>query len=525
MRPATVMSNPISQTFHHAKTRSYTPGLTRFSTSRKHARNASQLDSYIAPLAGIHHSQFPPKESERREITGHMGALKKIFNSFREDYEKADKKLEALNSQFSQYNTIEEISGLRAARQEGKIKSLKKKTEETQRLQIEENFNRQVNLHVLERMRQTKIHMDFKKNSMKEQIKVLDYYLRDEQRKQLTSRDGQFKGIFAFKSLQQSVNDEQKAHNLQLEMIEKEYKYTKKANNKREDRKHRQEEIAEAAANEDRDLRYNKTREALMLNKLWYKYLGNALKIQMEQSKSIEEAFQKIRVVTGLYDIQEVVQRFLTREQSYAQLATMVTECKAICNNYKNKNTELSDLIHEFKLAEQTNKNVNTEILKNKIADCYEDLTKEKDKYFRSKKTRTNILLWAKKMLMKFNKGHTDQKNEDIKEVMQSLANEVKFAIQKTKELGAPLNIAKKESLSEIQGIFKRLNPELQVKMMRIDPEEILKKEASVEDLAPASYSPEIVEEIPDKKYKLHPFVPEKENSSSFRHSKYDKHK
>ncbi|CAG9336031.1 unnamed protein product [Blepharisma stoltei] len=523
MRPAT--ANPVSQTFQHIKTRSFTPNFSFFSTSRKHARNASQLDSYIAPLAGVRNSQFPPKEGEKREIGEHLGALKKRLNSYKEDFEKTDKKLEALNLQFSQYNAIEESCLARISRQEGKIKSLTEKTEETKNLQINEDFNRQVNLHILERMRQTKIHLDFQKQSLLEQLKLKNYYLKDEKRKQLVSRDGMYKGIVAYKNLRQNVSDEQKAHNMQLEIVEKDYKFTIGANDRREDRKHRQEEISEAAANEDRDMRYNKMREALLLNKTWYKHLGNTLKVQTERSKSIEEAFQKIRAVTGLYDIQEVVQRFLTREQSYAQLSSMVTESKAICDNYKKKNTELVKIIHEFKLADQANKKVNKENLKNQIAKCSENLGKEKEKFFRLTETRTNTLLWGRKMLGKFNKNYKDEGSDNVKEVMISLAKEVKLAVSKAKELNLPLNIVKKESFTEIQGIFKGFSQAQKEKMLRVDPKEIIKKEASIEDLSPAVFTAEITEEPSDKKYKINPYAPEKEINSSFRRVKYDKHK
>jgi len=46
----------------------------------------------------------------------------------------------------------------------------------------------------------------------------------------------------------------------------------------------------------------------------------------MEKYRALEDAFQKIRTSTGNGDVQEMVHKFLTREQTYAQLLSAVSE-------------------------------------------------------------------------------------------------------------------------------------------------------------------------------------------------------
>ena len=46
----------------------------------------------------------------------------------------------------------------------------------------------------------------------------------------------------------------------------------------------------------------------------------------MNRSFPIEDAFQKIRSQTGITDVQEIVHKFLTREHTYAQLLTAVSD-------------------------------------------------------------------------------------------------------------------------------------------------------------------------------------------------------
>jgi hypothetical protein len=47
---------------------------------------------------------------------------------------------------------------------------------------------------------------------------------------------------------------------------------------------------------------------------------------EMKRTYEFENAFQKIRAATGYSDVQDIVQKFLTREQTYAQLLYSVGE-------------------------------------------------------------------------------------------------------------------------------------------------------------------------------------------------------
>lgn len=46
----------------------------------------------------------------------------------------------------------------------------------------------------------------------------------------------------------------------------------------------------------------------------------------MKKFRNLEEAFQKIKTSTGNADVQEMVTKFLTREQTYATLLSAVSE-------------------------------------------------------------------------------------------------------------------------------------------------------------------------------------------------------
>ena len=63
-----------------------------------------------------------------------------------------------------------------------------------------------------------------------------------------------------------------------------------------------------------------------MVQKLWSAFLKKKMESEMKKYQHVEDAFQKIRTSTGNSDVQEMVTKFLTREQTYAQLLTAVNE-------------------------------------------------------------------------------------------------------------------------------------------------------------------------------------------------------
>jgi hypothetical protein len=92
------------------------------------------------------------------------------------------------------------------------------------------------------------------------------------------------------------------------------------------DRVQRQSEIAEAAANENKDQNEVKLRENFMVQKLWSQFYKMKMNKEMKRSFTVEDAFQRIRSTTAITDVQEIVHKYLTREQIYAHLLQAVGE-------------------------------------------------------------------------------------------------------------------------------------------------------------------------------------------------------
>lgn len=71
---------------------------------------------------------------------------------------------------------------------------------------------------------------------------------------------------------------------------------------------------------------------------------------EMKSSQQIDEAFKTIKTATQVSDVQDMVRKFLTREQTYSQLLKTVNESEAKIDVLKRSNEELRNKLHSLTL-------------------------------------------------------------------------------------------------------------------------------------------------------------------------------
>lgn len=70
----------------------------------------------------------------------------------------------------------------------------------------------------------------------------------------------------------------------------------------------------------------------------------------MRNTSNIEDAFQKIRAATGLTDVQDIVHKFLTREQTYSQLLMAVADNERKIDLLKKEHEECNITLHQIQI-------------------------------------------------------------------------------------------------------------------------------------------------------------------------------
>ena len=133
----------------------------------------------------------------------------------------------------------------------------------------------------------------------------------------------------------------------------------------------------------------------------------------MRESAQIDEAFKSIKTATGVTDVQEMVKKFLTREQTYSHLLVNVSESERKVDKLKKDNDELRARLHELKIDSQENaenkeadetKYQDEDIMemRQKIAHQKKDYQILQEKYKKINIVNDQISGWAKRVYGKF---------------------------------------------------------------------------------------------------------------------------
>ena len=76
----------------------------------------------------------------------------------------------------------------------------------------------------------------------------------------------------------------------------------------------------------------------------------------MNKHMFVEDAFQKIRTATGLSDVNEVVHRFLTREQTYSELLMAVSDNERKIENLRMDHEVQGSKLHDLQISDKDTK-------------------------------------------------------------------------------------------------------------------------------------------------------------------------
>ena len=170
----------------------------------------------------------------------------------------------------------------------------------------------------------------------------------------------------------------------------------------------------------------------------------------MEAFSVIEQAYAKIKGVTGLSNINDVVQKIFTKENNYNMLMNMINESTIVCEKYKRKNKEIENGIQEYNVKDIENKKNPYEAFQKTLIKKLKTVTKTKEKLTEIKRVKTFICEWVRLRLRKINPA-VNIEETDMGKFFQVFRNSIRENIillkQKTLENNR-LAILNKESRS-----------------------------------------------------------------------------
>ncbi len=145
----------------------------------------------------------------------------------------------------------------------------------------------------------TKIKSNEFETSLRSKSQILDL----ENGKQRKTKEERLQAKAIFDSLMKNIEKEQKDRQERILELQKCIRNKEESVQRRIERQRRNQEIAEAAANENKDSSELKMRENLYIQKLWNAFMRKKMEKEMRLSQSIDEAFKSIKTATGVTDV------------------------------------------------------------------------------------------------------------------------------------------------------------------------------------------------------------------------------
>lgn len=375
--------------------------------------------------------------------------------------------------------TINKISSLKS-----QVDKLEQSVEEVKKNQEDALSATSVYKHILERMKHSRLQLDIKNQSIIKALKSNKKILEGELDTFRRHKESKIKTKQALGALEVYIEEETREKHEDLDAITKDAKQKQENNHKREERFRRQLEIAEAAANEDRDMRVTQIREGLMAHRFWYLYLVKKMEKDIEKFSSTEKAFQKVRKIAGVNDASEMVTKFLTAELAFNDLKKNVYDVNNRIEDTQEKISVIEQkIISTEKLKMQTN---NIENLKIDIIEKLQMISNDKKKLMKLAEVYEKSRIWAERNLKKFEKTET---YKDLPEYIRAIKREVTGFLDKIKGNGSFI-----KSFNETQD--KVLKFRIKDIVDNIDDQELIKLKPDAED---DDYS-QVIRDLADSK-------------------------
>jgi hypothetical protein len=441
MRPGTSAKRVPSESSQLSKTRCESPMDNTFLTS---SRTYTPYPLYKQKVRSLlkppDYSRQPPNflsvretktDFEKKEASMQVKLLKKTFNITREEFNKSTRKINMLNSEIIRVNNLEHVG-------QHDIESLERHYED---LISQENSmldkirdeykNNIVNKHVRERLRQTLMHLELKNQYLQDQIRLKDFLIDSERRKKIKTLENKFTMVQAYKQTSRTVSLDLKDRTQDLNILEDDIKTREKIHELRKTRIKKYEEIAEAAAIEEGDLKSNSIRESLLVHELWANYLNWKLDKQTKKFFSVEEAFKNIKVATTISDPKVVVEKFLMKEDRLTLLMNALNEKRDLCEILKKKNQQFEKKTSNFLLIHKEGSYANIKKHRDKIERLVIKLANSKEKLSKVYTLAESLKSWAKKKILNLKPNWT-HKGESLKELCTVLSLLLKDQIPKS---------------------------------------------------------------------------------------------
>ena len=305
--------------------------------------------------------------------------------------------------------------------------------------------------YLLDRIKEDKFSMDKELKKRQADLSQKRSVLTVELQKTKKVQEKSLKDKLEIINLSGDIEKEKRIQEDTLALIEKKAMERSKAVLMLEENNKNREMIADAAQGQISNSETLEFRHKLLVNRFWYHFLNRKLKSEFERGGALEEPFQRIKTTTGMQTVDEILTRYLTREEAYKDLIAAVKASEDKISDLKSKIQGATAIFQGLKVQEgEEGVQVEENIIRSQKRSFinYKEMS---DKY---EFLLQNIQEWAKKQLnfMKINPEEQDTKGliQRIRVENERLMNEVELkALGNEKLLDDVLHLSTSKFISK----------------------------------------------------------------------------
>jgi len=357
---------------------------------------------------------------EIREVSTQLSSIKKKHDETKRICIKKQEELDAIREEIKNLGIQETVAEGPAFATANRLETLAIQHQETQDRIDEENLTQATYKYMLERLEKDFIATKIRSTELDASIKSKRGILDLEGGKQRKTKEERLQAKAIFDNLMKNIELEQKDRQERIFELQKCIQNKEASVSRRIERQRKNAEIAEAAANENKDSSELKMRENLYTQKLWNTYMRKRMEKEMRNSAQIDEAFKNIKTATQVTDVQEMVRKFLTREQTYSSLLKTVSESENKIDLLKKSNEELRAQLHDLtldssnsqdkdKTASVADNDSDIIMMNNELSTVLKEHQRLGDRFKGINIVNDQISNWAKRIYKKFGNLTTDE--------------------------------------------------------------------------------------------------------------------
>ena len=383
--------------------------------------------------------------------TQELSSLKKKYDTVKQENIKKAQYLEWLQGKVYDLKAAAsfiqtDMRSFKDRSEEFKIEIEKAKHSLNQELELKKIYE-----HTLSRNKTEVTHLDIKVNKFSENVKSAKMEMETEIERARKTKDKKFNIKTALKELKEKLEEDTQKQISHVSKLESSIMKRRNMIRRYDERTKRQADIIELAARKDRKTHEKSIREEIVMSKMLYDLLVEKEKAQQMAGAVIVDAFQEIKTKTGFKDPQEILNKFMSREETHNKLIDSVEKSETVLEDMKKKYYELRDHLKNLLLvSDGGNFSEDLEDNHEKIAEAYKNLEKVHERQRGASVIYMDVCKWVKKIEEKLKIETKDELSLDMLEIDKRVRELIEQAKFDKEEFYKKVELDKKKKTKEI---------------------------------------------------------------------------